>query len=132
MTPEDEKITAHRGRFGPYLSVTLQDGSRLSVTLGKHDDPSSVALERALELISEKKKNPFKRQKQIIKKFDNSDIQILEGRYGPYVTNGKVNATIPPDLIPTELQLQACEQLIAEKAARKPKRKPTRRTRRAK
>ena len=132
MTPEGEKITAHRGRFGPYLSVTLQDGTKLSVSLGKHDDPSSVALERALELISEKKKNPFKRQKQIIKKFDNSDIQILEGRYGPYVTNGKVNATIPSDLIPTELQLQACEQLIAEKAAKKSTRKPTRRTRRAK
>ncbi len=132
MTPEGEQITAHRGRFGPYLSVTLQDGSRLSVSLGKHDDPSSVALERALELISEKKKNPFKRQKQIIKKFDNSDIQILEGRYGPYVTNGKVNATIPPNLIPTELELQACEQLIAEKAARKSTKKPIRRTRRAK
>ena len=131
-TPEGEEITAHRGRFGPYLSVALQDGSKLSVSLEKHDDPSSVALERALELISEKKKNPFKRQKQVIKKFDNSDIQILEGRYGPYVTNGKVNVTIPPDLIPTELELQVCEQLIAEKAARKPKKKPIRRTRRAK
>ena len=132
-TENGDEIVARKGRFGPFLSVVSNDGTKTNVSLTKSDNPASVSLERAIELIEEAKKNPFKRQRQIIKQFKNSSLQILDGRFGPYVTDGKINATIPKDMIPDELELSTCQELIAHKAARKPvkrkRRTPARRSR---
>jgi DNA topoisomerase-1 len=104
-TPEGEPVLANIGRFGPYV----QYGKKF-VSL-KEDDPYSVSLERALELIKAKKEADANK---IIKTFPDSDIQILNGRYGPYINEGKVNARIPKGKEPSELTLDECKELIAK------------------
>ena len=104
-TPEGEEIQVNIGRFGPYVRygknfVSIRD-----------DDPYTISRERALELIAEKKQLDANKT---IKTFDGSDIQVLRGRYGPYITNGKKNARIPKDREPDSLTLEECEELIAK------------------
>jgi DNA topoisomerase-1 len=103
-TPEGETVAASIGRFGPYVRY----GNKF-VSI-KDDDPYTIELERALELIAEKKIADANR---IIQDFPEAGIQVLNGRYGPYVTNGKKNARIPKDSEPKSLTLKDCEALIA-------------------
>ncbi len=104
---EGNEIKANIGRFGPYVQV-----EKLFVSL-KEDDPMDVTLERALELIAQKKEEIANR---IIKEFKDTDIQILNGRYGPYITDGKKNAKIPKEHKddPAKLTRTECEKLISE------------------
>ena len=111
-TPQGEKVSANIGRFGPYI----QYGKKY-VSL-KEDDPNSISLERALQLIEEKK---IADANKTIKTFDNSPVQILNGRYGPYITNGKTNARIPKGREPEKLTLAECQELL-DKAPAKRKR----------
>jgi DNA topoisomerase-1 len=104
-TPEGETIVANIGRFGPYLKY----GSKY-VSL-KEDDPYEITLERALEVIRQKKEADANR---LIADFPEAGIQVLNGRYGPYVTDGKKNAKIPKDRDPKTLTLEECKQLIAQ------------------
>ena len=88
------------------------------------DDPYTITLERALELIEEKKIADANR---IIRDFPDAGVQVLNGRYGPYVTNKQKNAKIPKDKTPAELTLEECEALLAaapERRARGGRRKP--------
>ncbi len=110
-TEEGEEVAASVGRFGPYIRY----GSKF-VSLKKEDDPYTVTLERALELIAEKKKADAEKQ---IKIFEEDNISVLNGRYGPYVTDGKKNAKIPKDKEPASLSLEECKELIAAAPARK-------------
>ncbi|HEX6993289.1 MAG TPA: DNA topoisomerase I [Gammaproteobacteria bacterium] len=103
-TPEGEPVSANIGRFGPYVRY----GDKF-VSIRGDDDPYTITLERALELIEEKKRADANR---IIKTFDGTDVQILNGRYGPYVTNGAKNAKIPKDREPKSLTLEECEALL--------------------
>ncbi|HEY5702980.1 MAG TPA: type I DNA topoisomerase, partial [Gammaproteobacteria bacterium] len=109
-TPEGEEVAANIGRFGPYIRY----GSKF-VSLKKEDDPYTVGLERALELIAEKKKLDAERE---IKVFKEEGISILNGRYGPYVTDGKKNAKIPKDKEPASLTLEESQTILAEAPAR--------------
>ncbi len=131
-TKEGNEIIARDGKFGPYLSVVSKDGSRKNVSIPKSENPMSISLNRSLELL-EGATSALSSRRKVIRQFEGSHLQILDGRYGPYVTDGKINATIPKDMDPTKLELAACQELIAKKAAMKPtkrKRKtPTRRTR---
>ncbi len=111
-TEEDFPITANMGRFGPYVRF----GQKSFVSIKEPDDPYTIPLERALELIAEKKKADAER---IIQTFDGSEIQVLKGRYGPYVTDGKKNGKIPKDREPESLTLTECEEIIAAAPARK-------------
>jgi DNA topoisomerase-1 len=89
----------------------------------KGDDPYTITIERALELIAEKKIADANR---LIRDFPDTDIQVLNGRYGPYVTNKTKNAKIPKDKTPAELTLEECQALLAaapERRARGMKRK---------
>jgi DNA topoisomerase I len=104
-TPEDEEIVANIGRFGPYLRY-----GKKFVSLKPPDDPYTVTPERALEVIREKQLADANR---IIKTFEGTDIQILNGRYGPYITDSKKNAKIPKDREPASLTREECEVLIA-------------------
>ena len=108
-------IKANYGRFGPYI----QYGKKY-VSL-KEDIPEDVTLEKALELIAAKEKFDAER---IIKTFDDSEIQILNGRFGPYIWNGKKkgkgqkNITISKlfgNKEPGELTLEECKKAIAGK-----------------
>jgi DNA topoisomerase-1 len=116
FTPEGEEVAAGIGRFGPYIRY----GSKF-VSL-RDEDPHTVTLSRALELVAEKKQFDANR---IIREFEGSDIQVLRGRYGPYITNGQKNARIPKDREPESLTLAECEELIAAAPERKRGRKKT-------
>jgi DNA topoisomerase-1 len=116
-TAENEPVSANIGRFGPYVRY----GNKFVSIRG--DDPYTITLERALELIAEKKVADANR---LIRDFPDAGIQVLNGRYGPYVTNKKKNAKIPKDRTPAELTLEECEALLAaapERRARGAKRK---------
>ena len=77
-TPDGEPVSANIGRFGPY--VALRRAKFVSI---RGDDPYTITLERALELIAEKKIADANR---LIRDFPDAGIQVLNGRYGPYVT----------------------------------------------
>ncbi|MEX0872891.1 MAG: DNA topoisomerase I [Aquisalimonadaceae bacterium] len=112
QTDDGETILANIGRFGPYIRY-----GKKFVSI-KEDDPYTITLERARELIAEKIKADAER---IITTFKGSDIQVLKGRYGPYITDGKKNAKIPKDVEPESLDLATCEDLIAKAPERKPR-----------
>jgi len=103
-TPEGEEVVAAIGRFGPYIRY----GSQF-VSL-KDADPHEVTLEHALKLVAEKKEFEANR---IIKIFEGTDIQVLRGRYGPYITDGNKNARMPKDREPETMTQAECEELIA-------------------
>ena len=108
---EGEEVVAAVGRFGPYLR---HKGKFASLT--KEDDPLTVDIDRAIELIEAKRKLDAEKY---IKVFDeNPDIQVLKGRYGPYIKAGKKNVKIPKDRQPEELTLEECLTL-AENAPEK-------------
>jgi DNA topoisomerase-1 len=103
-TAEGETIIANVGRFGPYLKY----GSKYASL--KEDDPYTVALERAREVIRLKKEADASR---LIQDFPEDGIQVLNGRYGPYITDRKKNAKIPKDRDPKSLTLEECRAMLA-------------------
>lgn len=103
--PSGEPIRVAIGRFGPYI----QYGAKKFVSI-KDDDPYTVELPRALELISAKEVLDANR---IILDFPDAGIQVLNGRYGPYITNRVKNAKIPKERDPKTLTLDECKELIA-------------------
>ena len=109
-TPEGEPVSANVGRFGPYVRY----GNKF-VSIRGGDDPYTIGLERALELVREKKKADAER---LIQDFAEAGIQVLKGRYGPYVTDKKKNAKVPKDREPKTLTLAECQELLAAAPAR--------------
>ncbi|MBT8097903.1 MAG: DNA topoisomerase I [Woeseia sp.] len=103
-TAEGQKVYASVGRFGPYIRY----GDKF-VSM-KEDDPYTVELPRALELIEEKKIADANR---LIQDFEDDGIQVLNGRYGPYITNKEKNARVPKDRDPKSLTLDECKELLA-------------------
>jgi DNA topoisomerase-1 len=118
VSPEGEQISANIGRFGPYIKY---DSKFVSLKVKEGDDPYTVTLERALELVAEKKEFDANRE---IKVFEGTDIIILRGRYGPYITDGVKNARIPKDIEdPATLDLATCQELIEKAPLPKSRRK---------
>ena len=103
-TAQGEEITANTGRFGPYLKY----GAKY-VSL-KIDDPYTITLERALEVIRDKQIADANR---LILDFPDAGLQVLNGRYGPYITDKARNAKIPKDRDPKSLTLAECQALLA-------------------
>ncbi|MGO1892246.1 MAG: DNA topoisomerase I [Luteimonas sp.] len=101
-----EEVSAGIGRFGPFVKRGTTYAS-----LKKEDDPHTVEFDRAVELIEEKEEIIRNR---IIKEFDGSDIQVLNGRYGPYISDGKLNGKIPKDREPASLTLEEVTKLLEE------------------
>jgi len=106
-TPEGEKVSANIGRFGPYIKYDTK-----FVSL-KDEDPYEVTLERALEIVAEKK---IEDANKLIKHFEDTDVQILNGRWGAYITDGNKNAKIPKELKekPEAIPLETCLKLLEE------------------
>ena len=133
-TPEGEKIRANIGRFGPYL----QYANKYYVSLKGDDDPYTITLERANELIVEKKAFEASR---LIQEFPEAGIKVLKGRqvgWFPYVTDGDKNVTIRPDgkmpkdekmakalEMAANLSLEECQELIKKAPAKKGRKKAT-------
>ncbi len=132
LHPETGKpIVAGFGRFGPYVS---HDGSYAS--LDGPDEVFTVGINRGVSLLAERKaKGPRMRGGEPLKelgKAPDSDavIRVMKGRYGPYVTDGKVNATLPKDSDPIAINLDEAIALLAARAAKGPVKgkKPARKT----
>lgn len=101
-----EEVSVGIGRFGPFA----KRGS-VYASLKKEDDPYTIDLARAVFLIEEKEEIARNR---IIKEFDGSDIQVLNGRFGPYISDGKLNGKIPKDREPASLTLDDVQKLLEE------------------
>ena len=105
---EGKVMTASVGRFGPYIRF---DGKFVSIP--KTSDAMSITAEEAILLIEDKKKKDAERN---IKEFsEEPELQILKGRFGPYISYKKENYKIPKDITdPKELSLEDCQKIIAE------------------
>lgn len=114
-TYEDTDVSVGIGRFGPYV---LHKSKFYS--LKKEDDPNTIHIDRAIELIEAKRQE---NANKIIKSFpEREDVQVLNGRYGPYIAVGKSNIKIPKGTEPASLTLEECLKL-AEETPAKPKKK---------
>ncbi|HLJ52890.1 MAG TPA: type I DNA topoisomerase, partial [Rhizomicrobium sp.] len=117
--PETGKmITANFGRFGPYIA---HDGKYAS--LDSPEDVFTVGLNRAVTVIAEKKANPRGRRgahalKELGNDASGTAIKLMKGRYGPYVTDGTINATVPDSDDPLAITLEQASALLAERAAK--------------
>ena len=111
--PQDgEMITAAIGRFGPYLKH-----GKTFRSLGKDDDILTIGLNRAVSLLAEPRQ-PRRGMPTPLKVLgphpaDGAPINLFSGRYGPYVSHGGVNATLPRDISPEEVTLDQAVELIA-------------------
>jgi DNA topoisomerase-1 len=117
-----EPVVAHNGRFGPYVKCGAETRS-----LPADISPLDVTLEQAVELLAQPKTRGRGRAapKEPIKTFDPSPvtqqpIKLLEGRYGPYVTDGETNASLPKGTSPDALSFDQAVHLLAERAAKAP------------
>ena len=116
-TEQGEKLTVAIGRFGPYVKY----GDKF-VSLGDHD-PYTVELAIALQLVAEKKEKDANR---LILDFAEQGIQVLNGRYGPYITDGEKNARLPKDITePKILSLEDCQELLKNAKPTRSKKKVT-------
>ena len=112
---EGKTVTAAVGRFGPYVK---HDGKFVSLKVREGDDPYTVTLERAVQLIEEKREAERNR---VIRVYEAEDIQVLNGRWGPYIAHGGTNYKIPKTLLAkreaASLTLEELRTLIAEQQA---------------
>jgi len=119
----DEEIVAGLGRFGPFVRR-----GKTFASLKDHEHMWSVTLEEAVELIKAKLSGKGTKLKELGKHPDSGDeLVILAGRYGPYVTDGSINATLPKGTEPEDVDLALGVDLLAKKAARKGTKKGRRR-----
>ncbi|MGQ0384699.1 MAG: type I DNA topoisomerase [Gammaproteobacteria bacterium] len=108
--PDATPISVGRGQYGPYVKFGHKYASI------KEDDPFTLTLPRALEIVEAKLQADRERT---IRDFPDAGIQVLKGRYGPYVTDRKRNAKVPKDRDPATLTLEECQALLAAAPERK-------------
>lgn len=102
---EDSEVIIGAGRFGPYVR---HDGKYVSIP--KTMDPLKITLEESLELIKAKREEEAKRH---IKSFEEEpELEVKNGRYGPYIAYKGKNYKIPKDIVPQDLSLEACLDIV--------------------
>jgi DNA topoisomerase-1 len=122
--PEDgKKVTANFGRFGPYVAH-----NGIYASLDSPEDVFEIGLNRAVSLLAEKKaRGPGRRGAQTLKDLgaapDGKPIKVLKGKFGPYVSDGETNATLPEGIEPDAVTMEKALALIAERAAKGGKKK---------
>lgn len=116
QTADGQDIKANIGRFGPYVQV-----GKLFVSI-KPEDPHDITLDKARELYEAKLK--AEAEKNIA---DFGPVKVLNGRFGPYVTDGKKNAKVPKDVDPKTLDEKTAKKLLAEAPTKKGRRVPAKR-----
>lgn len=111
-------VTVGAGRFGPYVQY-----NRTYVSLPKGADPMSITLEEAIDLLQKKQNEEAQRH---LKKFaEEPELEIMNGRYGPYIAYKGSNYKIPKGIVPEDLSLQSCLDIVklqSEKAESRSKR----------
>jgi DNA topoisomerase-1 len=113
-----EIITARVGRYGPYISMAKENRS-----LSNHEQLLTVTVDEAVELFKQPKGGRGRSAAAVIKELGphpetKENIQVKTGRYGPYVTDGTVNATIPKGTDPESLSMEQAVELIAKREER--------------
>ena len=114
-----EPVEANSGRYGPYIRCGKETRS-----LPEGVSPLEVTFEEALELLKQPKRRGRAAPKEPIKVFDHKspvteqEVKVLDGRYGPYVTDGETNASVPRGTDPKEIGFDAAIDLLAERAAK--------------
>jgi len=112
---EENEVSVAIGRFGPYVKFDSKFYS-----LKKDDNPADISLDRAIEIILEKQQAE---REKLIKKFDqDEDVQLLNGRYGPYLVIKKQNFKLPKGVDPSALSLEECYK-ISEDPKNMPKKR---------
>ncbi len=106
---EESELVVGVGRFGPYIR---QDKSFTS--LAKTDDPYTITLERAIELVLEQRKNKAAAATPIKTFAEDAEVLIKDGRYGPYISYKKKNYKIPKGKVIEDLTLEECKDIIAK------------------
>ncbi|HLO58558.1 MAG TPA: type I DNA topoisomerase [Bacteroidales bacterium] len=113
---EDKEVTVSTGRFGPYV---LHNSKFYS--LRRDDDPYSIELDRAIEIIKEKRE---KDSNKVISTFkQDPELSVLNGRWGPYISYKKENYKIPKGSDPKTLSFDDCMNIIKESPEKKKKKK---------
>ena len=131
--PDGGMISSNFGRFGPYVMHKLPDDAK--PTYANLKDPNDVfelGMNRAVELLAEKRANPGRGRSAAAKPLkelgehpdSGGPVNVMDGRYGPYVKWEKVNATIPKDVEAADVTMAQAVEWIAEKAAKGGKKKP--------
>jgi DNA topoisomerase-1 len=123
-TPDGEEVIVNTGRFGSYASYVnsqvrdfLEQQEIKGIDLVKSnvsiepEDPHTIEMDQVLGFIRDKKKSDEEKEIQL---FEGSTIQILDGRWGPFITDGFKNAKIPKDRDPRSLTLGECESILAD------------------
>jgi DNA topoisomerase I len=110
-TPEGLPVLVNIGRFGPFVKYGAKYAS-----LKKDDDPYTIGLERALEIIRDKEALEASRT---LREFPECGIRILKGRFGPYATDATRRASIPKGLDPAAISLEQALKLLEEAPAKK-------------
>jgi DNA topoisomerase-1 len=132
--PDGGMVSTNFGRFGPYvMHKGPEDAKPVYVNLKDPADVFELGMNRAVEMLAEKRANPGRGRGAAAKALkelgehpeSGGPVNIMEGRYGPYVKWEKVNATLPKDTDPKDVTMEMAVALIAEKAAKK---KPARKT----
>jgi len=133
LHPETGKpITANFGRFGPYVA---SDGQYAS--LESAEEVFDVGINRAVTLLAERKaKGKGRRQAESLKDLGahpegGAPVKVLKGRYGPYVSDGTTNATIPEGIEPTSVTMEQAVEWLAARAAKGGKKKPAKKAKAA-
>ncbi|MDB2657377.1 DNA topoisomerase I, partial [Crocinitomicaceae bacterium] len=107
---EDQPVKANVGRFGPYVQL-----GKLFASIPKEEDPMTIDFDRAVELIKEKREADAKK---MIKTFpENDEVQLLNGRWGPYLKIGRKNFKLPKDVEPEKLTLEQCIEISENQPA---------------
>jgi DNA topoisomerase-1 len=116
LHPESgKKVIVNIGRFGPYIG---HDGKFKSIP--RTDSVFTIQLERAVELLAEARTFNTVLRELGAHPDDQKPVEVCNGRYGPYVRHGKVNATLPKDISPEEVTLPEALTLLAERVAKGP------------
>jgi len=108
-----EMLVVGRGRFGPFVKH-----GKTYANIPKGEEPSTVTFERGVELMEAKLAGI---RQNILKEFEGSEIQVLDGRYGPYITDGSKIANVPKEKEPKEVTLEEATALLAAAPERKAK-----------
>ncbi len=128
----DEDVLALNGRYGPYLKWGKETRS-----LPEGEDILAIGLEKALEILRKPKERRGRSSSRVLKELgphpETEDaILVKDGRYGPYVTDGSLNATLPKETSPEKIDMDLALELLAARAARVGSRKGKRKKAKAK
>ncbi len=114
-TFEEKDVVVGIGRFGPYV----RHDNKFASLKKDVDDPFNIGLDRAIELIKEKRERDSKKELRNFK--EDKELKILNGRWGPYIKQGRDNIKLPKDVDPAKISYEKCLEIVKQQKAKKKK-----------